>query len=219
MNEGTVDLRVEDLIREREVVIMRRVERLERENVQLRRQGRITLIGAALLLALSTGMLISASRQPNRVAEVIESKRFVLRDDNGHVRGVLALAPDGGTRFVLQDRDGRERLKLTLLSDGSPGVAFTDREGRSRAVLGVLPDETATLVFADRSGKTRAVLGLSPDESSTLVFADRTGETRVGLGVDTDGAAGLTYFEPGNGGEPAVAPREAAPEPAPGAGP
>jgi hypothetical protein len=195
MSESTVDARPEDLVREVEAVLSRRVDVLERENRNLKRNSVLMIVGVGIMVALSATMLLSMRAAEGRVAESVEARRFVLRDGSGAVRGVLGMTADGATRLVLQDGEGRERMKLTLLADGSPGIAFADREGRSRAVLGLLADETSTLVFADRRGRTRAVFGLSPDESSTLVFVDPNGDARVGVGVEADGTAGMTLFE------------------------
>jgi hypothetical protein len=208
MSEIGMEPRVQDIVRELEAVLGRRIDALERENEKLKRNGTLAMGLGALMLLITSVMLISLRLSMGGVAEVIEAKRFVLRDGEGHVRAIIGVNQDNSSRIVLQDRDGRERLRLSLLADGSPGVSFTDREGKSRAVLGLLPDETSTLVFADRWGKTRAVLGLSSDESSTLVFADRNGETRIGVGVGSDGSSGVTLFEKGPA-RPAAAPRTA----------
>jgi hypothetical protein len=218
MNEMRTEPGLQDVVRELEAVLGRRVDELERENRKLRRNGSLVVgLGVMMLLATVT-LLVSLRAGAGQVADAVEAHRFVLRDTDGHVRAVLGLTQDGASRLVLQDRDGRERLRLSLLADGSPGVSFADREGRTRVVLGLLPDETSSLVFADRWGKTRAVLGLSSDESSTLVFADRNGETRVGVGVELDGSAGVTLFEreatPTAGAEP-----DEDSGPVPGAGP
>ena len=189
-------VRPQDLLREVEAVLLRRVEHIERENQRLRRFMMMLAAGLAIVLALSAAMLVfSIAGFPGGVAEVVEAERFVLRDQSGLARGSLELTEEGGTELVLRDRDARERVRLALLPNGSPGLTFADREGRARAVLGLLPDETSTLVFADHRGRSRAVLGLSPDESSTLVFADRFGATRVGVGVDPEGQPGITIFE------------------------
>jgi hypothetical protein len=195
MREIGTEPRVQDLVRELEAVLGRRVDDLEKENQKLKRNGTLMMGAVALMLLVTTVMLISMRISAGSVAEVVEANRFVLRDGDGHIRALIGVNQDNAARIVLQDRDGRERLRMSLLPDGSPGVSFADREGRSRAVLGLLPDETSTLVFADRWGKSRAVLGLSSDESSTLVFADRNGETRVGVGVESDGTAGMTLFD------------------------
>jgi hypothetical protein len=206
MTDIRTDPNAGDLVREIEAVLGRRVDELERHNRQLKRNASLMVGAVAVMLLLTTGMLISIQMSAGGVAEVVEANRFVLRDTEGHVRGVMGLNADGSSRFVLQDRDGRERLRLNLLADGSPGMAFTDREGKSRVVMGLLSDETATLVFADRWGQTRAVLGLAADESSTLVFANRSGESRVGIGVESDEAAGVTLFERGPTGAEEVPP-------------
>jgi hypothetical protein len=197
MNETQEKPRSDDLVRELEAVLNRRLRQLESDNEKLRRTGALLLIGLLVMVALTTVLVISSvgNGAGRGIAEVVEARSFLLRDADGHARGEFGFTRDGGTRLLLQDRDGRERLRLTLLPDGSPGLSFTDVEGRTRAVLGLLPDETTTLVFADRTGRTRTVLGVSSDESSTLVFADRNGETRVGVGVEADGSAGMTLFE------------------------
>jgi hypothetical protein len=195
MSELGTEPRAHDLVRELGAVLGRRIDDLERENQRLKRNGTLVMGLGALMLLITSLMLISMRMGSAGVADVVEANRFVLRDGDGHIRAIIGVNQDNSSRVVLQDRDGRERLRLSLLADGSPGVSFADREGKSRLVLGLLPDETATLVFADRWGKSRAVLGLSPDESSTLVFADRNGETRVGVGVESDGSAGMTLFE------------------------
>jgi hypothetical protein len=205
MSEGTIETRPEDLVREMDAALSRRIDVLERQNQSLRRNSLVMVVAVCVMAALTAALVVGAGSD-GRVADTLEARRFVLRDAGGAVRAVLGMTPDGAARLVLQDREGRERMKLTLLPDGSPGLSFADRDGRSRAVLGLLADETSTLVFADRQGLTRAVLGLSTDGSSTLVFAGPDGEARVGVGVESDGSAGMTLFE-----------REAAPglEPAP----
>jgi hypothetical protein len=206
MSEIGVEPRAQDIVRELEAVLGRRIDELERENQKLRRLGTLMVGVFGVMLLITSVLLVSMRMSAGAVPEVVEANRFIVRDADGHIRAIIGLSADGASRIVLQDRDARERLRLSLLPDGSPGMSFTDREGRSRAVLGLLPDETATLVFADRYGKSRAVLGLSPDESSTLVFADRNGEARVGLGIESDGSAGVTMFD-----------REPAPPPVPAA--
>jgi hypothetical protein len=187
-------VRLDDVLREMEAVLLRRVDQVERENARLRRLA--TIFGAGLAVALLLPIALVFGRGGgDEVADVLQARSFVLRDENGVARGALEMARDGGVVLTLRDSDARDRARLSLLADGSPGLTFADREGRTRAVLGVLPDQTSTLVFADQSGRSRAVLGVTQDQSSTLVFADRFGETRVGVGVDGDGTPNVTLFE------------------------
>jgi hypothetical protein len=189
------DRPTEDLVREIEAVLGRRVDALERENARLRARSHLLSLGVVAALALAAGVAALTRVERTGTADTVQARQFVLRDAGGNARAVLANTAEGGARLTLLDHSGQDRLRMTLLADGSPGLSFADAAGRSRAVLGFLPDETANLVFADRTGRTRAVFGLMPDESSTLVFADRNGETRVGIGVDPYGDAGLTVFE------------------------
>ncbi len=174
--------------------LVERLDLLEQENAQLKRQSKLLTIGGAAGLGLLALMLITRLLSGG-AADTVEARKFVLRDAEGMERGVWELTNNGGLRLVLRDRDARERVRLTLLPDGSPGLTLADRDGRSRTVLGLLPDQTATLVFADQAGRTRAVLGVPADGSSTLAFADRGGETRVNVGVDAAGRPGVTMFE------------------------
>lgn len=197
MNETRLEVGAQDLVREMEAALVRRLERVEQENAQLKEQSRLSMIGstalAGILALLLIGRLVSVFS--GAIADAVEARRFVLRDGDGMVRGVWEMTDNGASRLVLRDRDARERFRLTLLPDGSPGLTLADRDGRSRTVLGLLPDQTATLTFADQAGKARTVLGVPADGSSTLVFADRGGQTRVTVGVDPVGKPGVTMFE------------------------
>lgn len=197
MSEATLEPSPQDLVREMEAALVRRLERVEQENAQLRQRSRLFTLGGAAVAGILTLLLIGrlASAFSGGTADVVEARRFVLRDGDGVVRGVWEMTDNGASRLVLRDRDARERVRLTLLPDGSPGLTLADRNGRSRTVLGLLPDQTTTLTFADQAGKARTVLGVPSDGSSTLVFADASGETRVSVGVDAAGKPGVTVFE------------------------
>ena len=192
--EQSKSVRLDDVLREMEAVLLRRVDQVERENARLKRLA--TIFGAGLVVALLLPPVLAFTRGAgDEIADVVEARQFVLRDEAGVARGALEMGRDGWVVLTLRDSAARARARLSLLPDGSPGLTFADREGRTRAVLGVLPDQTSTLVFADQSGRSRAVLGITQDQSSTLVFADPFGETRVGVGVDGDGTPNVTVFE------------------------
>lgn len=188
---------MDDRAREFEAAVARRLDTLERENDRLKRRSTAAVATAGALLGLSVILLGVALTRGlgGGVADAVEARRFVLRDETGLQRGFFEVGERNTVRLVLRDTDGRERMRLALLPDGSPGLTLGDREGRPRAILGVLPDETSNLVFADAQGKTRAVLGLSANQSGTLVFADRAGDTRAAMGVDVRGAPELTLYE------------------------
>ena len=180
-----------------DLVLIRRVEDLERDNRRLRRLGTYMLVGIGILLGLTTAIIVVSARHgmPGMVAQVTESESFMLRDPSGQIRATLGMNKKGAAQLALQDADGRERLRFSVLADGSSGAAFVDSTGASRIVMGLLPDETSTIVLADHAGKTRTVLGLSKNGASTLVFADAGGITRAGMGVDQRGVGTFTMFD------------------------
>ena len=198
-----------------------RIQDLERENRRLRRIWMGTLVSVALLLGLATALVIVSARHglPGTVADVIESREFLLRDASGAVRGSWASQPDGSSRFMFQAPNSKAGLSLSVLKGGASGITVRDSAGRSRAVLGLLPDQTVSLLFADENGTTRTVLSLVRGGASTLVFADRSGSAKVGMGVDSRGQSTLTLPDlPDNRAEapePEEAEPEAAPEPSP----
>ena len=187
-----------------------RIEELEREYRRLKRFTTTLLIAVAVLLGLAVAFVAVSARHgvPGTVADVVAAKQFVLRGEDGTIRGVWGSQEDGSLRFILQDGAGRARTKLDLLADGASGLTFADSTGHPRAVFAFLPDQTASLVLADEAGKTRSVLGISAEGDATILFADRNGATRAGLGVDGRGAGTFTLID--RGGRDVMAPE---PEP------
>jgi hypothetical protein len=171
-----------------------RMDHVEREYRRLRRLNAILLVGMALVVGLAAAMIALAGQYglPGTTADIVAARQFVLRGDNGVIRGAWGTEKDGTLRLVLQDAAARPRVKLNLLNDGASGLTFSDSLGRPRAVFAALPDQSSSIVLADQAGRSRLVLGLSPDGGATLVFADGAGSTRAGLGVDANGNGMLT---------------------------
>ena len=215
MPDVKTDMTPEQRIRhEFERSMLLRVETVEREGRRLRRLWLASLISIAVLLGLATALVIVSARHglPGTVADVIESRQFLLRDADGMVRGAWGTLPDGTMRLSLQAPGSKAGVTLTALKSGASGLTFSDSSGRSRGVFGILPDETLSLTFGDRTGMTRTSLGLNPEGSATLVFADGSGAMRAGLGVDSRGAGTFTVVErPGaRTPEPEAAPGDSA---------
>jgi hypothetical protein len=175
-----------------------RIEELARENRRLRRLWMGTVVSGALLLGLATALVIVSANHglPGTVANVVEARQFLLRDENGAVRGSWAGGEKGSMRLQLKAPNSMAGLSLAVLEGGASGITVRDSAGRSRAVLGLLPDQTVSLLLADANGTTRTVLSLVPGGSSTLVFADPSGSAKVGMGVDSRGQSTLTLPEP-----------------------
>jgi hypothetical protein len=180
-----------------EGALSHRIDEVEREYRRLKRLNLSLLIGFAILLGLGVALVSVSSRYglPGTVAQRVAAKQFMVRGDDGVVRGIWGTADDGTVRLMFQDSAGRARVKLDLLADGSSGLTFADSAGHARAVFAFLPDQTASLVLADEAQRTRAVLGISADGSPTILFADRGGATRAGLGVDSRGEGALTLVD------------------------
>lgn len=214
----------EDLVRELEAVLGRRIELVESENQRLRRMNRLALIGVAAAFGVSAAVLVvSGTGRSTLTAETVEAQRFVLRGPAGETRGEWRAGEGGASELALQDGEGRTRIRLGMLPDGAAGVSLADAGGHSRVALGLLPDQTASLVFADRTGRTRSVLGYSAEDAVNLVFADRRGVTRAGLGIDAAGQPSFTLLEEqaaaaGDPEPPAGEGEEAEPGAPPGAG-
>jgi hypothetical protein len=202
----------EDLVREMEAAMARRIGQVERDNERLRRRVALLQVAAGVVLAAAAlSVVFTVARgQPGYVADAVQARSFVLKGEDGSVRAVLGVTGQGVTRLVMQDRNGQARARLTLLPDGSPGLTFADRDGRARVVLGLLPDQSTNLVFADRERRTRAVLGLGSDDAMSLVFADPAGDTRLGLTVGPDGTPDFSLNERGAAPAPDPVPAEAA---------
>jgi hypothetical protein len=185
------------LMRELERGVHDRLVSLERESRRLHRLWMASLIGIAVMLGLATALVVVSARHgfPGTVADVIESRQFLVRDQSGVVRGAFGALPDGSLRLSLQAPASKAGITLTALKGGASGLTISDSSGRSRGVLGLLPDETLSLTFGDQNGMTRSALGLNPEGSATMVFADRSGAMRAGLGVDSRGAGTFTVVE------------------------
>lgn len=179
-----------------------RLEAIERDMRRVRRLSGFVIVALAVLLGVAGAIIAMAERGRllDRSHDLVESKRFLLRDESGRIRGLWEATDSGAAQIILSDSAGRERLRLRVLEDGSAGLAMVDSLQRSRAVLAVLPDETTALALADGSGRTRAVLGLQPGGAPSLALADPDGTVRTGLGLE--GGPGVTRGRPVEPPEP-----------------
>jgi len=148
-----------------ELAVLRdRVDRLERGNRRLRRCGLFALLGAGLLVVMG-------QTSPGVVPEVIEAKRFVVKDASG--RNLAALGTD---------------------RDGAPLLVLTNLDGGLGATLEVTAARRPTLTLYDRAGNSRAIMSVDSEGSPSLSLNDKTGTPRVGLAVATQGSGGLVLY-------------------------
>jgi hypothetical protein len=189
-----------------EIVLIERMEHIERENRRLRSAGRTMLVGMAIVLGITVTVFIYSGSLGAGVSRNITARQFTIRDAKGTSRGTWGIADDGTVRFVLSDQSGRPRVRVSLFADGSSGVSLADSADRKLVVLGALPDQSTSFVMSDHAGVPRAVLGMSANGSANLVFADRDGATKAGLGVDGRGQGSFTLADRGLGAQPAAEP-------------
>lgn len=104
---------------ERDAVVQRvvqRLERLERENRTLKRVG-----AAALAVVLIAGLTAQASRGGHTLA----AERFVLRDAQGVEHGALAITPDGTAQLHLGTEDGASVARLAVAPTGYASLSLS----------------------------------------------------------------------------------------------
>jgi hypothetical protein len=114
--------------------------------------------------------------------DVVEARKFVLRDDSGLVR--LEIGPKGQSVGIrLLDRKGRERLTLAVADAGEDvGLALTAPDGTARVVLSVQPDGQMVLVSGDRKAGIYAL-----NQGHTAFVVDGADAPEAMIGVDARG--------------------------------
>ena len=187
-----------------EIVLIERMEFIERENRRLRSAGRAMLVGMAIVLGITVDRLhlLRQLRVPGcRATSPPGSSPSGMRRARAAAPGASRTTARCG--FILSDQSGRPRVRVSLFQDGSSGVSLADTADRKLVVLGALPDQSTSFVMSDHAGVPRAVLGMSANGSANLVFADRDGATKAGLGVDGRGQGSFTLADrarPAGGG-------------------
>src|SRR5262249_25996330 len=94
------------------------LEKLERHNRWLKRLVLLLLVGAILLASQAQPSLAQ------RKDRVVEAERFILRDDKGKARAVMAMFKDGPGFALLDDKE-KPRAALAMSKNG-PGLALLD---------------------------------------------------------------------------------------------
>jgi len=145
-------------------ILKRRIDCLERGNRRMRRFGLFAFLGVGILF-------IMGQTSPSIVPEVIEAKRFVVKDASG--RNLAALGTD---------------------RDGAPLLVLTNLDGGLGATLEVTAARRPTLTLYDRAGNSRAIMSVDSEGSPSLSLNDKTGTPRVGLAVATQGSGGLVLY-------------------------
>jgi hypothetical protein len=159
--------------------LIARLDSLERTQTELQRTNR-RLGSVASAMLLMTGALLlmgqTGARQPQR----LEAEQFVLRSNDGKVRGALGITPDGAVGFNLADVNGQTRITLDVSADGSPGLDFYDPQGKLGATFALGPTGTPGLGVYDASGKLRTSLDVPAANTPGLAFYHEGGKPAWG---------------------------------------
>lgn len=161
------------------MTIDERIEKMERQLVLVRWVSCGLIVGVVLCLA---AWFFSETRGEKMDTKHIRAKSFVLEDDNGKLRAMLADIKDIGTMLTLMDENGKLRAGLGVLKDGLSLVLYDENE-KSRVSMAVNEDGPA-LSLSDENGKTRALLGRGQTKNSDGVVISLPESSLILFGAD-----------------------------------
>jgi hypothetical protein len=187
--------------------MLKRLDRVEHQNSNLKRTWTATVLGVLALVLMGQSVL-------NKVPEVLEAQKFVLRDSQGRGRAMLGFTPENSPVLILNqtdgtlgatlkvgpqgqpmlslyDKGGNPRALLSVDTDGSAGLTFGNADGKARAGLAVTSEKSAGLILYGNGEKALAVVGLTRDGSPAIIFADEHGKPNLVI-ANTEAQAGLT---------------------------
>jgi hypothetical protein len=125
MNEQAID------------VLVRRLERLERQDRRIERTGSLLFLGVAAALLLGQSQCNSSKSDVSRASDIVEAQEFVLRDTSGKVRAKIGMTTGLGPELSLLDSTGKKRLSLSIsdIGGGNGVLGFDDKDGHRRILL------------------------------------------------------------------------------------
>ncbi len=129
--------------------VVARIEKLERQNLRLRRIGMVAVLACGAALIMGQAKEPAPARQPPRM---VEGERIVLKDPAGAIKATLLSMPGDACEFRLLGEEGRERAKLRVVPGGDSGLELADKNGFVRASLAVSVDGVGTLELKDKDG-------------------------------------------------------------------
>jgi hypothetical protein len=206
--------------------VLARLDRLERLNDDLRRQLRRQRWWRAAFLGLAAAAVgVSCQSRPDPKAsatetaigpKAIEAEKFVLKDAQGRVHGMLTIGPDGPALLFLDpEKDRQPRLGL-ICSKAAMTMKLYDDAGKERLALSAGRQGARVVLFTNHGttccGLLETPLGpqislLSPDVQRSLnlavtddsekltIFRDKV--VRVGIGVTPEGPSVILFDSQG----------------------
>jgi hypothetical protein len=150
--------------------LVKRIERLERQNRLLR-------LTSLLGLILFSGVLFMA--QSHQV-EKLTAGRFELVDRTGKIRAALGMTATGPALLLVDER-GTTRVSLNTTATGS-SLKLYDAVGETEGGAFEVDASSREFRLHDKSGKVRAGV-LVGGKGPALILADAGGKPRISLDV------------------------------------
>jgi len=153
--------------------VVKRLERVEREN----RRWRVA--GLFVMVALASVLVMGQARPPTTV----EAREFIVRTTEGNRVMRLSAGPGGQPSLAFFDQQGEARILMYLYDRGTPGFSLLAAPpSKATLHLAAYGDGTPRIDWTDDNGSVRAKMGLSSrgltnvDQSPYIVFLDQNGE-------------------------------------------
>jgi hypothetical protein len=167
--------------------VLRRVERLEKENRQLRRAA----LAVAVLAAAVLGM---GQARPTRM---VEANRFLLKDSEGRVRAELSMESGKPTLYL---RDEKGFPLVGLLGGDEPSLTLTRAVNEEQVAISARKEAYGLAVYgklAPHQTGNGIVAGLGVTGGfPALSLFDNAGKERATVQVDELGMPALTLSDP-----------------------
>lgn len=152
-------------------LIEARLERLERQNLYLKRTGAgaLVLVWIAMVLPLA-GLIVKNDH--------IEAERFVVAKQRNDPRALLVITEKDAQYLIFHDQQGRERAVFGVTEEGLPVFGLLGSDEKARIALSVNGDDEPQLGLVDSNHKLRAALKLTGDQPR-LSFLSSEGQQQA----------------------------------------
>lgn len=170
--------------------LVERIEKLEQENLRLRQRRRRAQVLLTFLLSLGFGISIMIGAGAVQKV-VVRAEAFYLEDENGQVRALWEVTPDGPTLCFFHGED--PRLSIGLARDGAAVVDFLHMQ-EPRLQLSVSSDGWPQWRLFDPNRDPRIVTAVTREGNAGLRVNGKQNSTSADLTVQSNGDAILSLY-------------------------
>jgi hypothetical protein len=187
--------------REKNMTIEERIESLELQLERSRKRFYWLCVGmglcfAAALMVWIAGQGVTAAQTPAGKLGEVHASKFILEDQTGIQRAVLAVDKNG-VALELVDETDAVRAHLMVIKEG-PVLNLRDRAGRPRVQLAALSDNSmAGISLYNENGVSLAQLNLTRGGYPALTLFGNDAKPRIVLGVTPTGPTMIAYDQQG----------------------